>query len=470
MSTTAGVLISAVGAVVGQDLQALSVPQLQQAVAVGGVQGQRLAGFSAQAAAVLQARVGDRLPTEDGGTRPVTGWVAEATSSSPSAAGRMMRLAGLLQGSLPGVAQAVLDGTVGFAQAEVLCRLVGQISGEALAGAEPHLIVTAQRMNPSDLAVYVRHLLATWVEPVVDDDEASAARRRYLKTRREQDGSLWGSFRLTAGDAETVLTTLEPLSRSSGAREERSAAQRRADALVEVCEQVLRHGDLPDSGGARPQLAYVLPADWAARQAEQDSCRHCVRCPQHGPRSFADLVAAGVPGADAADDLFRTESHTAADDLTGGVGAGAAGFGGGIPAEHGCAVAAWTGPQTRSRIEAMLCDARISRVLLDSLGQVSGLESLTDSVTPAQRRALAARDLGCAVRGCTRPPALCDAHHLVRRSDGGPTTLDNLVLLCRRHHVLWHLGKIHLQHLHVPWLDAPRARGPAPPVMTQPVF
>jgi hypothetical protein len=97
-------------------------------------------------------------------------------------------------------------------------------------------------------------------------------------------------------------------------------------------------------------------------------------------------------------------------------------------------------------------------VLLDRLGQVAGLESLTDSVTPAQRRALIARDVQCVARGCTRPPAMCDVHHLTARADGGATTLSNLVLLCRRHHVLWHLGKITLTDLHVPWLDvAPSA-------------
>jgi hypothetical protein len=29
--------------------------------------------------------------------------------------------------------------------------------------------------------------------------------------------------------------------------------------------------------------------------------------------------------------------------------------------------------------------------------------------------------------------------------------MDNLVLLCRRHHVLWHQGKVQLRHLTVPW-------------------
>jgi hypothetical protein len=39
--------------------------------------------------------------------------------------------------------------------------------------------------------------------------------------------------------------------------------------------------------------------------------------------------------------------------------------------------------------------------------------------------------------------------------------MDNLVLLCRRHHVLWHLGKLHLRHLTVPW--HPDQRTAAPP-------
>ena len=447
VATAAGMLTSAVDAVVGQDLSALTVEQLQELVALAGPQAQRLAGFAALAASTLSTRVGGALPTEDGRSRPVPGWVAEATSETPETAGRQIAIAGRWQRSLPGVAAALLDGRVGLAQAEVLTRLVGPISDAALAEAEADLIVTAQQLDPAQLARYVRHLLATWVEPVVEDDEAGAFRRRFLRTRVEPDGSIWGSFRLAPGDGESVLATLEPKARMAGRDDERSAAQRRADALVEVCEQVLRHGELPDAGGARPQLVYVLPADWAARQAERDGCPDCVRCDAHPAVSFADLVAAGVPGAGSgAVPASGTRQPAAA-----------------VPAEHACAVAAWTGPQTRARIETILCDARISRLLLSPLGQVQGLESLTDQVTPAQRRALAARDLGCAAIGCTRPPAMCDAHHLQARKDGGASTLDNLVLLCRRHHVLWHLGKLRLRNLHVPWISAPGApaRDPA---------
>jgi hypothetical protein len=52
--------------------------------------------------------------------------------------------------------------------------------------------------------------------------------------------------------------------------------------------------------------------------------------------------------------------------------------------------------------------------------------------------ALVARDKHCAFPGCRRPPVACDAHHVVHWADGGPTSLGNLVLLCRQHHTLIH--------------------------------
>ena len=56
----------------------------------------------------------------------------------------------------------------------------------------------------------------------------------------------------------------------------------------------------------------------------------------------------------------------------------------------------------------------------------------TRTIPAPIRRALEHRDRGCRFPGCGL--RFCDAHHVVHWADGGATRLDNLVLLCRRHH------------------------------------
>jgi len=61
----------------------------------------------------------------------------------------------------------------------------------------------------------------------------------------------------------------------------------------------------------------------------------------------------------------------------------------------------------------------------------------------AMRRALVARDGHCcAVPGCDRPVGWCDAHHIIWWENGGLTKLDNLVFLCRWHHMRIHAGEL----------------------------
>jgi hypothetical protein len=59
------------------------------------------------------------------------------------------------------------------------------------------------------------------------------------------------------------------------------------------------------------------------------------------------------------------------------------------------------------------------------------------------RRGLTARDQYCRFPGCTA--RRCDAHHIEHWADGGSTSLDNLMLLCRRHHTLLHEGGISIE-------------------------
>ena len=249
----------------------------------------------------------------------------------------------------------------------MLTRLVGTIPAEALAEAEPSLIEVARGMDPTALGVYLTHLIATWVEPVFDAEQRSQETKRFLTTGREADGMLSGRFRLTTGDSEALLHRPETAGPPQHAlADQRDAGQRRA--LIEMRQQLLAFGTLPDAGGFRPGLSYVVPAGWATG--------HPPDC------TFAELVQASLARTRPLDDLTSTSTSTA-----GSAGAGSAGAGQ-RPLTDCCASGAWTGPQTRARIETLLCDARITRVLLQPHGQVATLQTLTDPVTKAQRKAL----------------------------------------------------------------------------------
>ena len=80
----------------------------------------------------------------------------------------------------------------------------------------------------------------------------------------------------------------------------------------------------------------------------------------------------------------------------------------------------------------LACDA--SRVVMrhDADGRVVEVGARTRTIPPALRRALHHRDRGCRFPGCGVP--LGDGHHVRHWAQGGPTTLSNLALLCRRHH------------------------------------
>jgi Domain of unknown function (DUF222)/HNH endonuclease len=151
----------------------------------------------------------------------------------------------------------------------------------------------------------------------------------------------------------------------------RSPAQRRVDALVEVCRLASACGELPDNGGDRPQVVVTI---------DYDSLRQ-----QVGAGSFDD------------------GSHLS--------------------------------PAAARRIA---CDAGIIPAVLATTSQVLDLGRHSRLATGPLRRALVLRDRGCAFPGCDRPPRWADAHHIQHWSDGGPTDLSNLALLCGYHHRLIH--------------------------------
>jgi hypothetical protein len=406
MCSTIGGLEEAVTALAAVPPSTLPVAGLQNLVARTSRLAARLEGIGSRALGELQVRGGGSVPDgSGGGVCPTPAWLRSVTGAGAHAAGRRVRTSVALR-ELPLILDAVVEGVITPEHGRVLTRLVGAIDPQRLRDAQEPLLEVARRTDPDALAQYVRHLLATWCEPALEDEEAAAEDRRFVAYRDTHRGSTRGSFVLPYADMEHALTLLEPLARRAGDQDSRSAGQRRADALTDVFRLAASHADLPDAGGERPRVTYVLPAldDRCGREFALDLDRH--------------------------------------------------------PGQH-CPTGAWTGPATRAQLETLLCDARAERLTVGADGRALSLEALTDTITRAQRRAVAARDRCCTAKGCTRPPAFCDVHHLRALADGGATEVDNLVLLCRRHHVMWHRKQLTLTDLRVPWMRLPQPRAPA---------
>ena len=90
-------------------------------------------------------------------------------------------------------------------------------------------------------------------------------------------------------------------------------------------------------------------------------------------------------------------------------------------------------PETARRLA---CDAATVAMRHGPDGEILDVGRRTRTISPALRRALAARDRQCRFPGCQN--RRCDAHHVRHWADGGATALDNLLLLCRRHHRMVH--------------------------------
>jgi hypothetical protein len=85
-------------------------------------------------------------------------------------------------------------------------------------------------------------------------------------------------------------------------------------------------------------------------------------------------------------------------------------------------------------LRMLCCDAAVIPIVMNGKGQPLDVGRITRTIPDGLRRAVAARDRGCAHPGCGRPASWCEVHHVVEWENGGPTRLDNLVMLCRVHH------------------------------------
>jgi hypothetical protein len=121
------------------------------------------------------------------------------------------------------------------------------------------------------------------------------------------------------------------------------------------------------------------------------------------------------------------------------------------------------GNLSAAAVRRLACDAGVVPIILGTDSEPLDVGKEERFVNRAMRRALNYRDKGCVV--CGAPPIQCDAHHLIHWIDGGPTTITNLVLLCRAHHIQTHHSRwtitIERGRVHVTrptWAEPPPAR------------
>lgn len=88
-------------------------------------------------------------------------------------------------------------------------------------------------------------------------------------------------------------------------------------------------------------------------------------------------------------------------------------------------------------VDRLFCDSTLHRVMTAGPA-VLDYGTAVRSVPAPLWAAVLVRDRQCRFPGCDRGAGWCEAHHVVPAAQGGPTRLDNLVVLCTRHHHLCH--------------------------------
>jgi Domain of unknown function (DUF222)/HNH endonuclease len=273
-------------------------------------------------------------------------------------------------------AEVFAAGRTGLRQVEVIARLLdgdaaGRLSPDDWAGAEAQLAAKADSYTPSELDNWGKSLIEMLDQDGAKPDDEPPASVNELRLTRLPGGG--GKLKGRFEDAamfDAIASVIDAKATPLTADDHRSVVQRQAEALADVCGYVLDHA--PSS---------VLPA-------------------AGGHRPHVNV-------------LIRLE------DLQNRARAGCLDFG---------------GPVAPEALRMLCCDAGVVPVVMNGKGQPLDVGRATRAIPDGLRRAVAARDRGCAHPGCGRPMSWTEVHHIREWECGGETKLDNLVALCRVHH------------------------------------
>ncbi|HJR39231.1 MAG TPA: DUF222 domain-containing protein [Nocardioidaceae bacterium] len=309
--------------------------------------------------------------------------------------GSEVRLARALTGECKLTHAALRAAEISKEQARVIVRVIGELPMKPglRERAEKVMLANAETMGASDLKDAGRLLLE-----VVDPDgserkaekklareERAAHHNRFLSISEDGVGGVRIKGRTTVEDAGIIKAALFPLAAPA-------PAQPGADDDPARCED----GRDPRDHGARLLDALV------------EGCRRLM-----GADVLPEAHGA-TPRLSLTMDLGELQKLTGLATL-----------------ETGELVSA-------SAVRRLACDADVTAIVLGSHSEILDVARTRRLVTAAIWKALVVRDRHCAFPGCRRAPIACDAHHIEHWLDGGGTGLDNLVLLCRAHHMMMH--------------------------------
>ena len=220
------------------------------------VQRERLAAVELAATAELDRRA---IAVNEG-HRSTAAWLAENCRLSWGEARRQVGLAAALA-AMPVTAAALADGAVDVGRMRRLAAAHSDHPAEFVRD-ERLLVTAATTLGSRDVARTIDYWRqAADAERFCANEHAAYARRRLYVSR-----TAFGMGRLDADlDPESlhvIATAIDAIADPAGRDgDERTSAQRRCDALVDICRHALDHGDLPVSGGQRPHISALIDVE-----------------------------------------------------------------------------------------------------------------------------------------------------------------------------------------------------------------
>ena len=401
---------------------------------------------------------------EDDGHGSAKAWLKWQTRITGGAAAGALGWARRLAAH-PAVAGALAAGEMSESWARQVCAWTEPLREECRADADAILLgAAAGGADLRDLAGLAEEIRNRCAGPDTGDDDGFTDRGLRLGATFRGAGKLDGD--LTPGCAAALGAVLEALGKKAGPEDTRTKRQRHHDALEEACRRLVASGGLPDRAGQPTQIMLHMSLDQLRGLPGAMRAEAAWPGPVAGPG--ADCDAAIVPVATGRVDPVVLERLAAA--LLRGTPGVATPAGPGADradlaacrtaAQPGTSAAAGQDSADATRRERAERAARqiVIAAAADLLSGPGGLASwlrtglapgpaatpslpldtgtATDTIPAHLRRAVTVRDRHCRFPGCAQPPGACQPHHVIPRSEGGPTSLGNLLLLCTFHHLI----------------------------------